>query len=116
LGSCHEQEIDASQPRFLNINTDNMYIKQEPLKLTPAKNLPLLDNSLIAPDDYVEDLIAGFQQMYHFLLSHQEALLASHSPLSQFIHRRIRLIFRGTQIYSVLQINALQPESLKDGV
>ncbi len=116
LGSSDEQEIDATQPRFLNINTDNMYIKEEPLKLTSAKNLPLLDNSLIAPDDYVEDLITGFQQMYHFLLSHQEALLASNSPLSQFIHRRIRLIFRGTQIYTVLQINALQPEFLKDGV
>ncbi|MEH2323611.1 MAG: type 2 lanthipeptide synthetase LanM family protein [Nostoc sp.] len=116
LGSSDEQEIDASQPRFLNINTDNMYIKQEPIKLKTAKNLPLLDNCLIAPDDYVEDLIAGFQQMYHFLLSHQEVLLASHSPLSQFIHRRIRFIFRGTQIYNVLQINALQPECLKDGV
>ncbi|MEH1875144.1 type 2 lanthipeptide synthetase LanM family protein [Nostoc sp.] len=116
LGNSHEQEINASQPKFVNINTDNMYIKQERIKLKTAQNLPLLNNSLIAPDDYVEDLIAGFQQMYHFLLSHQEALLASNSLLSQFIHRRTRFIFRATEIYSNLQANALQPEYLKDGV
>ncbi|MBD2207954.1 type 2 lantipeptide synthetase LanM [Calothrix sp. FACHB-1219] len=112
-----QESSQYDTPIFLDINTDKMRLKYEAISTDLGGNhLPALGETKISPDNYVEDLIIGFQKVYIFLLNYREFLLSDNSPLLNFSHQRIRLLFRGTQAYASILNNAQRTEYLKDGV
>lgn len=61
LGGGDEQKVLA--PRVQNINTDAMNVDYETVVHKEA-NVPTLKGIPLSPNDYLEDLVAGFEQTY----------------------------------------------------
>ncbi|MEM7592879.1 MAG: type 2 lanthipeptide synthetase LanM family protein [Cyanobacteria bacterium P01_A01_bin.83] len=116
LGGSGGQQTHFCKSVWQNINTDGMVLHQEYVKTMPKSNLPMLNDIRLSPNDYVEELVDGFCQMYQFLIAHRETLLAVNSPLAKLAHQRIRSIFRPSQVYASLIEQTLQPKYLRDGV
>lgn len=116
LGGDSEQKISYHMPKFHNINTDNMSLSYESTKIPSSANVPSLKGVTLSPNDYVEELVDGFQQMYRFLVAHRESLLALNGPLAALAHQQVRFIFRPTRVYGYVLYNTLQPKYLRDGV
>lgn len=97
------------------INTDNMHRAYATVKLPPEKNVPMLNGMPLSPTQYLDEIIAGFRQMYHFLIQHRESLLAENSPLASFSGQQVRFVFRATKAYAIILQTLLEPEYLQNG-
>ncbi len=97
------------------INTDNMHRAYATVTLSPEKNVPMLNGMPLSPTQYLDEIIAGFRQMYHFLIQHREALLAENSPLASFSGQQVRFVFRATKAYAIILQSLLEPEYLQNG-
>jgi len=115
LGAVGQQDTSVRVPKWNNINTDNMILEYEYLKTQAVTNLPFLNAADLALNDYVEDIVEGFQQMYRLLIKHRLMLLAPNSPLTALANQQIRFVFRPTKIYSFISAAALNPKFLRDG-
>lgn len=113
LGGGEEQKMLA--PRVQNINTDAMSVDYETV-VFKAANAPTLKGIPLSPDDYLEDLVMGFEQMYRFLLSHQPVLLAPTSPLMILAHQKVRYVFRPTRVYHHILQKSYAPSLLRFGI
>ncbi|MBW4494007.1 MAG: type 2 lantipeptide synthetase LanM family protein [Oscillatoria princeps RMCB-10] len=80
-----------------------------------AANLPVLNGVALCAGDYLDELVAGFERMYRFLLEQRDALLAEDSPLTAFRQQRVRFIFRPTKVYGIILEKSNAPEFLQDG-
>ncbi|OUL34032.1 LanM family lanthionine synthetase [Nostoc sp. 106C] len=116
LRSFDPQQIPWRVPRWKSINTDDMHLGYETVAVRPQKNVPFLNKVALSPNDYLNELVEGFEQMYRFLIQQQEALLAADSPLKAFQTQQVRFIFRASQVYFVVLQKTLVPEFLRNGV
>jgi type 2 lantibiotic biosynthesis protein LanM len=131
LGSVDPQLLPWRLPKWKSVNTDNMHLQYEAVTRPIAENVPILNGIPLSPNDYLEDLIEGFEQMYHFLIKRRQSMLASEfnlqsspdslnqnssSPLSILSHQQVRFIFRATKVYGVVLQKTLAPEFLRNGV
>jgi type 2 lantibiotic biosynthesis protein LanM len=112
LGGVEEQKVLAA--RIQNINTDAMNVGYETIVLKEA-NVPTLRGIPLSPNDYLEDLVVGFEQMYRILFSHQAVLLAPTSPFMSLAHQKVRYVFRPTRIYHLILQNSFAPNLLRFG-
>ncbi|MEG3860873.1 type 2 lanthipeptide synthetase LanM family protein, partial [Microcoleus sp. herbarium12] len=124
LGSIDPQPLPGRVQQWEFVNTDNMHQAYKTVAIPVQKNVPILNEVPLSPNDYLEELVEGFEQMYHFLLEHREALLAgefsslknSSSPLAALEAQQVRFVFRNTKVYAVILNNALSPQFLKNGL
>jgi type 2 lantibiotic biosynthesis protein LanM len=116
LGGVGEQETSYRVPKWENINTDGMALGYETAKMSSQANAPSLEGVTPSPNEYVNELVDGFEQMYRFLVAHREALLATDGPLAALAHQRLRCVFRPTQVYASVLQKSLHPQYLRDGV
>jgi len=115
LGGVGE-EIPVRRQKWQNINTDGMALEYEP-GITPAQaNTLFLKDVALSPNDYVNELVSGFRQMYQFLSEKQETLLATDSPIAALAHQRVRFLFRNSQVYADVLNKALNQKFLRHGV
>jgi type 2 lantibiotic biosynthesis protein LanM len=115
LGGVGE-EIAVRTPKWQNINTDSMALKYESGIMPAEANTPFLNGITLSPNDYLNELVDGFRQMYQFLTERREALLATDSPLAALAHQRVRFLFRNSQIYANVLGKSLHPKFLRHGV
>ena len=113
FGEVEEQEMSVL--KLQKVNTDAMDVSYGTVTIKEA-NRPTLNGTPLSPGDYLEDLIAGFEQMYRFLISHQAHMLAPDSPLMTLAHQQIRFVFRDTRIYVVILQNSYEPSLLRSGI
>ncbi|MEQ9549609.1 MAG: type 2 lanthipeptide synthetase LanM family protein [Coleofasciculus sp. G3-WIS-01] len=116
LAGFGNQETSDQIPKWENINTDRMVLTHETAKLSSQTNAPSLAGIIQAPNEYVNELVDGFEHKYRFLVAHREALLATDGPLSALSHQRVRCLFRPTQVYASVLQKSLHPQYLRDGV
>jgi type 2 lantibiotic biosynthesis protein LanM len=115
LGGVGE-EIAVRTPKWQNINTDSMVLKYESGIMPAEANTPSLNGITLSPNDYLNELVDGFRQMYQFLTEQREALLATDSPLAALAHQRVRFLFRNSQIYADVLGKSLHPKFLRHGI
>lgn len=115
LGGVGGRETPLKVPKWKNINTDAMKLTQENFVTQASNNVPFLNGEPQLAKDYVEDLVEGFRQMYHFFIAKKESFLASDSPFGQLAPQRVRFIFRHTKIYASVLRATLHPKYLKNG-
>jgi type 2 lantibiotic biosynthesis protein LanM len=115
LGGVGE-EISIKMSKWRNINTDNMALEYELGIMPPTANIPLLNGIALLPNDYVHEIVDGFQKMYQFLSERRETLLGTDSPLAALAHQRVRFLFRNTQVYGHVLDKTLHPKFLQHGV
>ncbi|MCC5660823.1 type 2 lantipeptide synthetase LanM family protein [Nostoc sp. XA010] len=110
------QEIPVKSQKWQNINTDSMTLEYNSGTMPSAGNALCLNDVTLLPNDYVSEIVDGFQQMYQFLLEQREALLAMDSPLVVLAHQKVRFVFRDTQVYSHILNTTLNPKFLRYGI
>lgn len=98
-----------------NINTDCMKRGTTSTIQKEDSTLALKGNA-IAPDNYLAELLAGFEDMYWFLIDRQQFLLSLESPLRIFVDLEVRYVFRATRIYHTLLHNSWTPNLLQSGI
>ncbi|ACC81750.1 type 2 lanthipeptide synthetase LanM family protein [Nostoc punctiforme] len=116
LGSTALQQSPRKVPRWQLINTDDMYLRYESVTLPIEKNVPRIGDTVLSPHDYQAQIVAGFEQMYRFLMAHKQVLLAPNSPLGVMQKQQVRFIFRHTRLYGTILQKVLTPDYLKCGV
>ncbi|MEG4107483.1 type 2 lanthipeptide synthetase LanM family protein [Microcoleus sp. S13_C5] len=79
-------------------------------------NLPMLDGIPLEGGDYLDEIVWGFEQMYRFLMSHQQVLLAEDSPLVAFQSVQVRFMFRMSQVYAKILEHTQHPKWLRNGI
>lgn len=115
LGGVGQQETSFRLPKWHNINTDNMVLGYEYGKTPHSANAPFQDGVNLALNDYLEEIVDGFQQMYRFLMEHRQAILAPDSPLTTLAKQSVRFVFRATKIYDFILVTTLDPKFMRDG-
>ncbi|MEH1782277.1 MAG: type 2 lanthipeptide synthetase LanM family protein [Nostoc sp.] len=116
LGNVEPQQAPWSMPQWKFINTDDMHLAWESTTIPPDKNVPNLNGIALSPDDYLDNLIAGFRQMYYFLLEQKTAILQNDSPLTALKGKWVRFTFRQTRIYTIIFQKLLVPRFMRSGV
>lgn len=79
-------------------------------------NVPMLDSIPLEGGDYLDEIVWGFEQMYRFLMSHQQVLLAEDSPLAALQNVQVRFMFRMSQVYAKILEHIQSPKSLRNGI
>lgn len=115
LGSVESQPAPIPMPVWKFINTDDMQQGFETMNRPLQKNIPMLDGVPLSPNEYIDELVTGFEQMYRCLVTYKEVLLEPDSVLAAFRSQQVRFIFRPTRIYGRILNNALSPQFLSDG-
>ena len=110
-----EQEFTASVPRWEHTNTDRMTLAYGPVTMGAQANRPMLDGTFLPLEEFAAEVVAGFQQMYRFLLGQREALLAAESPLYALARQEVRFVYRATRVYFSIAHKLLHPMYLRDG-
>jgi len=115
-GLTHSAEDEYELLTWKNVNTDGMDYSYEIVKSQFSENMPRFNEKYASPDDHVEEIAAGFRQMYRLLAEHKGILLAESSPLHQVFRQEARFVFRDTIFYVSVLKNASRPDYLRDGV
>ncbi len=115
LGGGGEQELTVSVLRWEHTNTDRMTLEYGPVKMGAEPNWPMLDGTFLPLDEHTAEVVAGFRQMYRFLLDHREALLEAESPLYELARQQVRFVYRATRVYFSISEKLLHPMYLRDG-
>jgi type 2 lantibiotic biosynthesis protein LanM len=113
IGGVHHQELSILVVK--HINTDGMDLDRATLTFTEA-NSPTLQGTTISPADYLEDICAGFELMYDFLMRHRQDLLAPGSCIHAFANQKVRFVFRPTATYGTILHNSYHPGLLRSGI
>jgi type 2 lantibiotic biosynthesis protein LanM len=116
LGSVDPQQAPSRVSHWKSINTDDMHLGYETVTMSVQKNVPTLNEVVLSPNDYLEEFVEGFRQMYCFLINQREALLADDGPLAGLQEQQVRFVFRATKVYGVVLQKTLTPEFLRNGI
>ncbi|BDA73745.1 lanthionine synthetase C family protein [Calothrix sp. PCC 7716] len=116
LGGVEEQEIAARKRKWQNVNTDDMVMEYETGTMSVQANTVMLGDTFVSPNNYLKEIIDGFETMYRLLSSRRQELLASDNPLQSLAHQKIRFLFRNSQIYADVLDRAQQPKYLQHGI
>jgi len=116
LGGAGGQALPFRRGRWSYLNSDAMQLIYESVSLNSENNLPVLDGAQVYPERYADSILAGFQEMYRYLLDQRKLFLEDGSPLDAFWNLPGRFVFRSTQVYALLLLEARNPKNLQDGV
>jgi type 2 lantibiotic biosynthesis protein LanM len=112
-------DTDSAPPLFTRMcefpNTDRMAIVTKQLPGRELRNVPRLNGRAVAAGEHIADIVSGFRDMYGFLMTNKQAILAPDGPLEYFANLPMRWVFRNTYIYSTLISKLQRPEFLRDG-
>jgi type 2 lantibiotic biosynthesis protein LanM len=114
LGKVEEQTVPSL--RWKHINTNGMVMDYEAISFSPKANVPTLNGVPVAPKQFIDEIVTGFEQMYRWLMLHREKLLSQDSPLISFADQECRLLFRNTRTYNVILVNSYQPDFMEVGI
>jgi type 2 lantibiotic biosynthesis protein LanM len=113
LGGVGGEEVAGAE--WQGIETDNLERRVVTGRLPRKGNVPFGPGQEANPTLYVEDITAGFREMYQFLLLHRDALLESNSPFEELARAPMRLVFRDTSTYFSILKNSMDASLLRDG-
>jgi type 2 lantibiotic biosynthesis protein LanM len=114
IGAVVEQEIESTM--LANVNTDQMGVVQGSRKVSVGESSPFGRQTPTTFDAYIEEVVDGFRQMYQFLLTHRQTLLAPNGLLAACAQGPFRFLVRNTELYATLLLNSLRPSACRQGV
>jgi type 2 lantibiotic biosynthesis protein LanM len=114
LGGTEVQLTHRRRKIWENINTDAMRLGSEPISLQPTGNVVVLNGEKVQAAPYVDQIAAGFEQMYRFLQARGAELPGPQGPLRNW--RGLRFVFRDTATYGSMLKRLWSPRCLRDGM
>ncbi|MEW5804557.1 MAG: type 2 lanthipeptide synthetase LanM family protein [bacterium] len=116
LGGTGGQITPFGVPQWENAGKDEMRLIRKRIPLSGQQNRPTLNGTEVCVQDYTEEIIAGFTNMYHLLLRHYQELLSDNGPLTHFAEDEVRVILRSTQTYYRLLYASFHPDVLRNAL
>ncbi|MGB3636549.1 MAG: type 2 lanthipeptide synthetase LanM family protein [Rivularia sp. (in: cyanobacteria)] len=116
FGSLDQQALLLRISQWKYINTDKMHQQYENRIMPAEKNIPFLKEIPLSPNDYVGELVEGFQQMYNFLIKQRQNILADSAPLRKLQEQQVRFLFRNTKVYGNILRKTFIPKLLQSGI
>ena len=116
LGREGGQQMPITVPMLDHQGTDYVKVVHKHTTVIGEQNRPTLHGDEVNVTDYLDDLIAGFTDMYRGLATHRSQLLAIDGPLMPFADDTIRVILRPTMAYSLLLRGSFHPDVLRNAV
>jgi type 2 lantibiotic biosynthesis protein LanM len=105
--------------RFLSVeaaDTDEMQFVRKRLEMSALQNQATLAGAGINVQDYVEELVGGFSEMYGLMMQYRAELLSEDGPLALFAKDEVRIVVRSTRTYGSLLYEGSHPDLLRDGL
>lgn len=94
--------------------TDNVKYELDNLKIASSNNLVYLKEEQVDFNDYISNILNGFEETMRFFMKNKEELLQPNGLIHQFKGLDIRLILRSTYIYAQLLDNTTHPDYMRD--
>jgi type 2 lantibiotic biosynthesis protein LanM len=101
-------------PVWENVNTDAMSLRFVPGILLSQNNSPVLHGARVEMRNHSAEFLAGFGEMYRFLVDRRPQLLARGGPLEAMFSARARVLLRNTREYVSILNRSLYPRYLRD--
>ncbi len=114
LGAQAGQTTPFDVPFWAGAGTDEMHLIRQQGTFTGSPNTLHIDGAAVDPTDYMEDIVAGFEQVYRVLLAHREELLRPNGPIARFAGDEVRVLLRATRTYARLMQESFHPDVLRD--
>jgi type 2 lantibiotic biosynthesis protein LanM len=113
LGGVGGEEVTGNA--WQGVDTDSIGRQAVKTVVGRNQNVPFAADEAADLGRYVEEVVAGFREMYELLLAHRLTLLGDDSPLNALGHAPMRLVFRDTATYFTLLKNSMDASVLRDG-
>ncbi|MCW3081697.1 type 2 lanthipeptide synthetase LanM [Segetibacter sp.] len=114
LGANGEIESNHKIWKWKNIGTDALNLEQESGFYKAEGNQPVLNTKAISPEEYLEQIITGFDKVTDWIFEIQPLLEDENSnPFSHFKNQVIRIIPRLTRSYYDILENSYTVPALK---
>ena len=114
LGGTEVQLTHRRRKIWENVNTDAMRLGSEPISLRPTHNVLILDGEKVKASQYVDQIAAGFEDLYRFLQARRTELLAPQGHFRNW--SGLRYVFRNTAIYGSMLKRLYYSRCLRDGI
>lgn len=111
-----EQDLPFKVLRLSNEMTDDMKFTLQDEKFQGANNLPMLNDTVLNAEDYLDEILYGYQSICAFLMDNKEIILAKDGPLEKFKNETIRIVARGTQQYFNFINESAHPDYMRDAL
>ncbi|TDL31983.1 type 2 lantipeptide synthetase LanM [Jeotgalibacillus sp. S-D1] len=111
-----EQELPFKVLKLENGMTDDMKFTMQSEKFRGASNLPTLNGEGIDAEDYLEDILIGFENIFRFFIDHKQELLRPEGPIESFRQEKIRIVARATQQYFNFLNESSHPDYMRDAL
>lgn len=103
-------------PVWENLGTDEMRLVYKRLKMPAGKNRPGLPGVPVNPLDYLDNIVAGFSDLYRQIVRERPGLLADTGPLVPFALDPVRVVLRNTRSYELIVEKSGHPDRLRDAL
>ncbi|HEX2915075.1 MAG TPA: type 2 lanthipeptide synthetase LanM family protein [Chloroflexia bacterium] len=114
LGGQAGQLSPRAIKRWEGFGTDEMRVVHKQVPLEGADNRPRLDGVEANVEDYLDEVVTGFEEMYRLLVKKREELLAG--PLQAFKDDQTRIIVRPTITYNSILRLSFHPDLLHNAL
>jgi type 2 lantibiotic biosynthesis protein LanM len=98
------------------IGTDEMHVIRDRVVMEGGRNRPTLEDEEVEAADFVDEMAAGFAEVYRLLARHRDELLAPGGLVERFADAPVRAVLRPTQLYGLLLMEANHPDVLRDAL
>lgn len=105
----------ARRPVWKNIGTDRLTLCFNDVAVSSTASLPKWQGTPVPVDDFVEEVVNGFEKLVRAVLDRRDALLAAGGPFARFTHVQARLLLRETEEYERILFWASAPDQLTSG-
>jgi type 2 lantibiotic biosynthesis protein LanM len=113
LGNISPKQNGAAQ-EWQFINTDRLNLVRTSVVVPAGKNAVILDGETVSPQDYTDEIKAGFAEIYRLLINNQAMLVGLNSPLTSFSQLQMGCRLRPDHAYQTICRQSLKPDYLRD--
>ncbi|MFM6860241.1 MAG: type 2 lanthipeptide synthetase LanM, partial [Dolichospermum sp.] len=116
LGIIPPKSSYIEQPGWLGINSDGMFWGEveTPVDIPTSSPFPIGSSNRLK--EFQGELCEGFRIQMQQFLDYRQAWLDSNSILRDFAGLPRRIVLRATRIYFFIQLQCLEPASLKNAI
>ncbi|MBD8014519.1 type 2 lanthipeptide synthetase LanM family protein [Planococcus wigleyi] len=111
-----EQELPFKVLKLENAMTDDMKFSMQSERFRGANNLPTLNGEGVDAEEYLEDILIGFENIFNFFIDYKDELLGSKGPIESFRNEKIRVVARATQQYFNFLNESSHPDYMRDAL
>jgi type 2 lantibiotic biosynthesis protein LanM len=116
LGGDEGQLTPQPVPFWENAGTDAMQLTRKRVTIPGGRHRPSLDGAPASALDHIEDIEAGFTELYRLLRDHRDHLLSAEGILRRFAGEETRVILRHTRAYGTMLRESFHPDLLRDAL